>query len=147
MSIYTGQHGRLFHEKNASGEGGSLQEAAKVKNWQINMTQSMLEVTKLGDSWTDRLGGLKSITGTCELIYYRDDGKDGTPSELFDRFFQQTTKAKNYKLLFRLQQDGVNSDLSFRGLISSYTMNCTVGEVVSVQVTFESDGEPVKSNF
>ena len=147
MSIYTGQHGLLYHESNASGVGGSLVEAAKVKNWQINMTQAMLEVTSLGDTWTDRLGGAKSITGTCELIYYRDDGKDGTASKLFDRFFQQTTKANNYSLLFRLRQDGVNSDLQFNGLISSFTMNCTVGEVVSAQVTFESDGEPVRTNF
>lgn len=147
MSIYTGQHGLLYHEKNPSGKGGSYQEAAKVKNWQINMTQAMLEVTNLGDTWTDRLGGIKSITGTCELIYYRNDGKDGTASELFDRFFKQTTKAENYKMLFRLRQDGVNSDLSFKGLISSYTMNVTVGEVVMASVTFESDGEPVKTNF
>lgn len=111
------------------------------------MTQAMLEVTSLGDTWADRLGGIKSITGTCELIYYRDDGKNGTASELFERFFQQTTKAKNYKMLFRLRQDGVNSDLSFKGLISSYTMSCTVGEVVTAQVTFESDGEPIKTNF
>ena len=148
MAIYTGQHGQLFHEKNANGVGSSYTQAAQVKNWQINMTQQMMEVTKLGDTWTDRLGGLKQITGTCELIYYRtDNNKDGTPSELFDRFFKQTTRALNYKLLFRLRPDGLNSDLSFKGLISSYTMNCTVGEVVSVQVTFESDGEPVKNNF
>ena len=87
MAIYTGQHGQLFHEKNPSGVGSAFEQAAQVKNWQINMTQQMLEVTKLGDTWTDRLGGLKAITGTCELIYYRtDNNKDGTASKLFDRF-------------------------------------------------------------
>ena len=148
MALYTGQHGILFHEKSPDGKGNSLQQAANVRSWQVNMTQQMLPVTRLGDTWEDRLGGLKSITGTAEIYYYRNsNGSDSTVSELFDRFLQQDTQARNYSMMFRLRQDGTNSDLKFWGLISNFTMTCSVGEVVTAQITFESDRAPRKENF
>ena len=67
-----------------------------------------------------------------EIYYRNNNGSDSTVSELFD-LLQQDTQAYNYSLMFRLRQDGTNSDLKFWGLISNFTMTCSVGEVVSAR--------------
>ena len=88
MALYTGQHG-AFPREMPDGRGNSLQEAASVRSWQINMTQQMLPQTRLGDTWEDRLGGLKSITGTAEIYYYRNNnGSDSTVLNCLTVFYK-----------------------------------------------------------
>ena len=117
-----------------------------MRNWSFSNTAETIDSTKLGDTFRQKLGGLKSITGQAQLMYYRDrDDTDGPISNMLDAFnFQDSeTDPSEIQVRFRLQHSASGiRDFEFNALITNFSMNCSVGEVVTVDVTFEGMGGP-----
>lgn len=121
---------------------GKWRRVGSVRNWSFSNTAETIDSTKLGDTFRQKLGGLKSITGQAQLMYYRDaDDSDGPISQMLDAFRYQDSETEQGEInvLFRLHHSASgNRDYSFPALITNWSMSCAVGEVVTVDVTYES---------
>jgi len=72
---YTGQNGHLWLDQggNLASMGTSKADAvAQVQSWSINIQQAMIGREALG--YTDRVivPGVRSLTGSAKILYYRD---------------------------------------------------------------------------
>ena len=142
MPLYTGQHGIVRHNPNYDGTGSSLTSALQVRNWQVNLVSPTIDTTTLGQTWVTKIPSTRSCTGTCEINYYRTPtDNDSTASNWIDRLVdKQTADDVNYRVEFMLSRGSSSGRIQFEGFITNITMSCQVGEVVTVQATFESDG-------
>ena len=81
-------------------------------------------------------------------MYYRDDNNAETViSNMMDAFYYQDSETEfgNIQPYFRLHHSSNdNRDFAFAALITNISMNCAVGEVVTVDVSFESMGKPFR---
>jgi len=128
---------------------GKYRRIGTVRNWSFSNTAETIDTTTLGDTYRDKVGGLKSTTGQAQLMYYRDsDDTDGPISNMLDAFrYQDSETVRNeIRVLFRLHHSSSGSrDFDFPALITNWSMACSVGEVVTVDCTFESQGSPYTS--
>ena len=128
---------------------GNYRRVGTVRNWSFSNTAETIDSTVLGDTYRNKLGGLKSVTGQAQLMYYRDsDDTDSAISNMLDAFrFQDSETVRNeIRVLFRLHHSASGSrDFDFPALITNWSMACSVGEVVTVDCTFESQGTPYTS--
>ena len=157
---------------------GKWEYVAKVRNWSFSQSMSVLETTALGDTDRTIIDGVRSLSGSCSVLYYSDDD-DLSRSYGLDDFLRRIMKP--YKPLVSTEDPGV-ADLgtTFRsgkcGLrfqvdrnrsalgnpsgegdeerylwmqayITNITMTMSVGEVLSADVTFESDGAAVENTY
>jgi len=125
---------------------GAYRRVGTVRNWSFSNTAETIDTTVLGDTYRNKLGGLKSVTGQAQLMYYRDsDDTDSPISNMLDafRFQDSETIRGEIKVLFRLHHSSSGiRDFKFPAIITNWSMSCTVGEVVTVDCTFESQGSP-----
>lgn len=117
-----------------------------VRNWSFSNSAETIDATRLGDDFREKLGGLKSMTGQAQLMYYRDDDDSDSPvSTLLDAFYNQdsSTQRGDIKVRFRLVQPASsNRNYEFNAVLTNWSMACSVGEVVTVDVSFEGSGAP-----
>ena len=74
---------------------GTWKRVGTVRNWSFSNTAETIDSTKLGDTFRQKLGGLKSITGQAQLMYYRDsDDTDGPISQMLDAFNYQDSETE-----------------------------------------------------
>lgn len=129
---------------------GSYLRIGTVRNWSFSNTAETIDTTTLGDTYRGKIGGLKSTTGQAQLMYYRDSGDaDGPISKILDafRFQDSETVRDEIRVRFRLHHSSSGSrDFDFPAIITNWSMACSVGEVVTVDCTFESQGGPYNSN-
>lgn len=129
---------------------GTWRTCGNVRNWSFSNTAETIDTTRLGDTFRQKVGGLKGITGQAQLMYYRDDDDSDSPlSYLLDLFNQQDseTQPTDVRILFRLRHSSSGTrDYSFPVLLTNWSMNCAVGEVVTVDVSFESTQGPFGSS-
>jgi hypothetical protein len=123
---------------------GKYRRIGTVRNWSFSNTAETIDTTTLGDTYRDKVGGLKSTTGQAQLMYYRDsDDTDSAISNMLDAFRYQDSETvrSELRVLFRLHHSSSgNRDFSFPALLTNWSMACSVGEVVTVDCTFESMG-------
>ena len=149
MPLYTGQHGSVRHRQNDDGTQGGWTDAAQVRNWQINFQSPTITTTTLGEEWEQRIPGVKSATGTCEINYFRGSNNgDSTASHWLDRLYShQSANDRDYAVQFMLSHGSNTQTVQINAYITNITVSCAVGEVVTLQATFESDGEPPEMTF
>ena len=128
---------------------GNYRRIGTVRNWSFSNTAETIDTTTLGDTYRDKVPGLKSVTGQAQLMYYRDsDDTDGPISNILDAFrYEDSETVRNeIRVLFRLHHSSSGSrDFAFPAIITNFSMACSVGEVVTVDCTFESQGNPYTS--
>ena len=121
---------------------GQWMRVGQVRNWSFSNTAETIDGTVLGNTYREKLAGLKSITGQAQLMYYRERDDDDSPvSDLLDVFNAQDSELvpNEISVRFRLHHssEGVR-DYELDVIITNWSMSCTVGEVVTVDTTFES---------
>lgn len=86
------------------------------------------------------------MTGQAQLMYYREDDDGDSPvSTLLDAFYNQDSEIQrgDLKVRFRLVQPASsNRNYEFNAILTNWSMACSVGEVVTVDVSFEGMGSP-----
>ena len=121
-------------------------KCGQVRNWSFSNTAETIDSTRLGDTFREKLGGLKSMTGQAQLMYYREDDDSNSPvSDLLDVFYNQDSEIQrgDLKVRFRLVQPASsNRNYEFNAILTNWSMACSVGEVVTVDVSFEGMGAP-----
>jgi len=148
--FYSGQDGKLIVNDVT---------IAKVRSWSFTANQAVLETNSLADTDRKLIAGMRSVTGSCSIYYYRvqDDAADLT-TDVGDLLGNVLTAnpgtgsggeqggGTNSTVKFQLQimdggqSTGTNANLIFHAYITSLSMTSSVGEVMSADVSFEVNG-------
>ena len=124
MAIYSGKDGTLEVDDSAVG---------KVRSWSLTSAVDTLEVTNLGDEARVYVPGLKSATGSASLIYHDDNTE--IQNVLDDCITTGTPGEAKIKL------EWGDKELEFDAYITSAVITCSVGEVMSADISFTMSGD------
>ena len=158
MAYMSGQHGRLYTKK--LGDSGDLQEIGRLTNWSMTLQQSVLDTTTLQDTDRTIINGVRSYSGQATMFYYNEASSSDTSNVgyLTQNFiatggqgvtnvdFGRNAEPEFVLLKLRLAGD-VNRDIDVVGQISSFSITCSTGEVVTAEIGFEGTGAPSGFNL
>ena len=134
--------------------GGAVVTVGKLKNWSYTSQQQTLDTTTLQDTDKTLLNGVRSASGQASLLYYSESTSN---VELIGGNLIKTGSAN-----FNSKDFGVNTppqlcdiQLAIDGggaigvfcYVTSFAMTCSVGEVVSADISFEVTGAPYSWAF
>tara|TARA_B100001109_G_scaffold127197_1_gene103538 strand:+ start:2485 stop:2928 length:444 start_codon:yes stop_codon:yes gene_type:complete len=141
--------------KYFSGKDGKLLigtvEIAQLQSWSFSQSMSVLEITAMGDTDRTLKPGVRSYSGSARAYYYTP-GPTEAPnvSALLTAAIKNSgTESDKVTLKLRLEEasDGTNArDIEFGVYITSVSMSSSVGEVSSVDFSWEADGAPTTGN-
>lgn len=143
---YSGAQGQLFIDGV---------KAAKVRSWSFNSSLTLLSTTTLGDTDATSTPGIRTNTGSCSLFYYAPADDAVAPnscSDLIRKLLKQQATAsepgqapESEKVTLRLTVAENTSSVGVKHIegeayLTSVSMTCAVGEVLSADVAFQCDG-------
>jgi hypothetical protein len=124
MAIFSGQNGVLVFNG---------QTQVRVRNWSVTSNVDTLETTDLGDDAREYTAGLKTATATATIMYHDDN------TTL--RSILNTAIRTNTPTAHRLELRWDDKDLDFNAFITSVNITCSVGEVMTADVSFQMTGD------
>lgn len=166
MAFYSGNTGTIqFKKQGATDFKDNAAVNLRVTKWTINSSARLLDVTTLGDYDKSSVYGLRTHTGTLDLLYYTEDDfstpaknsaawfinalmRADTVANAANSDFANDTTKDSYPVRLKLylkgavantaaQQDAVEFDAN----LTSVGFASTVGEITRVQVQFEASGQ------
>ena len=141
MAFYRGEQGNVLFRHDS---GDTLTVVAAVRTWSLTIDKESLEVTKMGDSFRDRVGGLIGGSGTIEVFYEKTvagDGKGDLIREILTTPATESTVAGAELYTFDAGSQGSGSEkITFNILITSADFSATVGELQVVTLGFDTKG-------
>ena len=141
MSLYRGEQGNVLFKHDAA---DTLTVVTAVREWSLTLDKESLEVTKMGDSFRDRIGGLIGGSGTIEVLYEKTaagDGKGDLLREILATPATESTVASAELYTYDAGGQGSGSEkLTFDILITNQEFTATVGELQVVTLSFETKG-------
>ena len=155
MAYMSGQHGKLFAKP---ADSGSLQEVGRLTNWSMTMQQSVLDTTTLQDTDRTIINGVRSFSGQATMFYYNENNSNvalltekfidtGDPSRLRNAADYARNKPPEFmRIQLRLVGD-TNRNIDMTVQISSFSITCSTGEVVTAEIGFEGMGAPQTFNL
>jgi len=166
MGYYSGNSGSIQFgnagsvDTSANPETGWRVTDTKITNWTLSTSAQLLETTTLGDYDKASVYGIRTTSGTLKLFYYSTPGETSSAAanNSASWFISRLTRAadvnsQSIQVKLRLYIDDKNykGSLNNRDYIeldanlTSVSYGSNVGELVSVDVSFEADG-PVTIN-
>ena len=124
MAVFTGQDGVLVFNS---------QTQVRVRNWSFTSNVDTLETTDLGDGARSYRAGLKTATATCTIMYHNDNS---TLQSILATSVNTTTPPSH-----RLELRWGDKDLDFNAFITSVNVTCSVGEVMTADLSFQMTGD------
>ena len=146
MAFSSGINGKLFFGTGSTASSGGCE--AKVQNWNWSIQQQVLDTTTLCDTDRTIIPSTRSTTGTFRLFYY---GSNSAASQLISKIMKTGSSvgdgdnAESDQVTFKLEVDG--RYVTIPAFITSASMNCAVGEVVSVDISFEANGAALQNTL
>ena len=148
--FYSGQDGKLLVNDVA---------IAKVRSWSFTANQAVLETSSLADTDRTLIAGMRSVTGSCSIYYYRVQNDATTQTTDVGNFLSNIINMNAVgsggggqgggdmaTVKFQLQiadggaTTGTNTSIDFHAYITSLSMTSSVGEVMSADLSFEVNG-------
>jgi len=141
VAFYSGKDGQLLIDGT---------KAAKVQSWSFSSSQAVLETTSLEDTDRTIVQGVRSYSGSARLFYYQASaGSGGDVTTLINKCIKaagstdMTSTAATLKL--KIVDGSANGRfITFSTLITGISMNSAVGEVLSADISWESNGAPTE---
>ena len=153
MAYMSGQHGKLYAKPLNS---GANREVGRLTNWSLTLQQSVLDTTTLQDTDRTVINGVRSYSGQATMFYYNESLSNVyTLTEKFiatggqgvnNVDFGQNAPPEYMLLKLRLAGDS-NRDIDLVVQISSFSITCSTGEVVTAEIGFEGTGAPSSFNL
>ena len=155
---FSGQHGSL--EIATQGDLNFLQ-VGRLKNWSYTTQQQTLDTTCLSDVDKTLLNGVRSTTGQASLLYYEESALNTSNVHLMGHDLIRTAPdngnptVSNFgsaanppaMVLIKLALPGgkgkASRETRMYAYITSFAMTCSVGEVVSADISWEAHGAPI----
>ncbi len=136
MAILQGDQGSVSFDVDGSGATAAA-AIAGTRSWTLNVTKSTIEATQHGDTFTKTLGSVVSGSGTIELVY---DNAQATQDTLFAEVLNGSDAADaSFELFTTGTTAGANS-VTFSGIITSFDISSTVGDLVVATCNFVTSG-------
>jgi hypothetical protein len=147
---FSGQHGVM----EISSASGTPVRVGRLKNWTYTVQQQTLDTTSLQDTDATLVNGVRSASGQASLLYYSEAVSNvervGGP---LIKTGGNTPDSSNFGVnaqpelcKIRLAVDGGGA-IGIYAYITSFAMTCSVGEVVSADVSFQVHGAPFEWTF
>ena len=151
--FYSGKDGALYI-------GDATTRAAKVQSWSFSSNQAVLETTSMGDTDRTIVDGVRSYSGSARLFYYTTSG-DSNVSTILTQAIKRSnasggtttdpadggqTRSSTIKLKLAWI-DSPSRFITFWVFITGLTMGASMGEVSSVDITWEANGAPVEDTL
>lgn len=125
MAIFSGQDGVLVFNG---------QTQVRVRNWAVTNNVDTLETTDLGDDARSYKAGLKTATATATIMYHDDNA---TLRNILNTAISRTDAPSAHRLELRWD----DKDLDFNAFITSVNITCSVGEIMTADVSFQMTGD------
>jgi len=137
--VYTGRDGRLLIDGV---------EQIKVTNWQVTGSLEMLETTSLGDFARQFVPGIQTFSGSATAYYYVTAANTVDGGALYEDVIR--TSAPNsvatHTILLRLA-DTTNREVEFKCVVTSVSISCRVGDLVTASIAFTASGALTKATM
>jgi len=138
MAFYSGLDGQLYLGTTKIG---------KVQNWSLSASQAVLETTSLEDTDRTLINGVRSMSGSCRVFYYTGGAGTSDASAFIENIIKAGASGiddgvadQSASVTFKLHADA-NKFIEVYAWITGVSMSMAVGEVMSVDVTFEVSGQ------
>jgi|TARA_Y100000015_G_scaffold7328_1_gene6835 hypothetical protein len=138
--------------KHFTGIDGSLRvdgtQVAKLSEWSFTAETSTLETTSLGDFARTYVPGIQSFSGTSTAYYYVTSSNTVDGGALLEDVIR--TGAPNtvatHTILLRLS-DSTNREVEFKCVVTSVSISCRVGDLVTASIAFTASGALTKATL
>lgn len=131
MAFFRGEEGSVKF-KNGS---GTVAAVNATRSWSLSLSKDVLDCTVQGKRKRNYRGGLTDGTGSAELYY---EGGTGSTQEFIKDVL---TVDDDADAQFELWLDGTDKKFAFKGIITGAEFGATVGDLTTVNVSFQvSDG-------
>lgn len=138
--------------KHFTGIDGSLRvdgtQVAKLSEWSFTAETSTLETTSLGDFARTYVPGIQSFSGTSTAYYYVTSANTVDGGALLEDVIR--TGAPNtvatHTILLRLS-DSTNREVEFKCVVTSVSISCRVGDLVTASIAFTASGALTKATL
>jgi|TARA_R100000149_G_C5830344_1_gene106160 hypothetical protein len=137
MAILQGDQGSVSFDADGSGTGNAV-AIAGTRSWTLNVTKSTIEATQQGQTFTKTLGSVVSGSGTIELVYDNDQASQDT---LFAEVINAQDAADAKFELFTTGTSTGSNSVKFDGIITSFDISSTVGDLVVATCNFVTSGQ------
>ena len=158
---FSGQHGSL--EIATEGDAKYF-TVGRLKNWSYTTQQQTLDTTCLSDVDKTIINGVRSTTGQASLLYYEESALNSSNVHLMGHDLIRTGQASNpdsptfggsaqepQLVLIKLALPGGSGPASrstqMYAYITSFALTCSVGEVVTAEVSWEAHGAPFEWQY
>lgn len=145
--IFTGRDARMFLTQD-----GTDNLIAKVTSYSFQSELELLETTALNSNVKEFVPGIQSFSGQASLMYYKNDQNSILANRLLGRYFRGGTDGINvdnsFNLLFELLDGSTPRRVRFStAYITNISLGASVGEVASMQISFQATGGVEASNI
>ena len=154
MAYFSGKHGKIFIKSASS--SGNAQPVGSLRNWQLSQQMAVLDTTTLGATDRTLIAGPRSYSGSASMLYYSESTSN--VKLMVQNSFPESSKTNNNgddfgqnneanQVFLRLRLDDGSrtpKDIECYCFITSFSISCTVGEVVTAEISFEGTGLPTK---
>ena len=132
-----------------TGRDGVMQLAgttlAKVVNFAFQSDLETLETTTLGDNPRRYTPGVVGYSGSCTLLYYKQDSGSINTTNLLNKLVKTGTTgvldSDTVQLTFRWVDGTDNNDIKLDAYITSASIGAQTAELVRADVSFIGTGQ------
>ena len=147
--FYSGRDGALYIVTSTT-------KAAKVQNWSFASSQAVLETTAMGDTDRTIVDGVRSYSGSARLFYYTTSGGSNVKDILENSIKRSSGSAggdgeqsasDSVKLKLAWLDGSTPRFITFFVYVTSLSMGASMGEVSSVDISWEANGAPIEDTL
>ena len=133
MAFFRGEEGSVKFSKDGS---EALAAVISTTGWSLVITKDTLDVTAHGDNSRKFIGGLVSGSGSVDFLYTAATATDATGEILRDVLQADDPADAQFELFLT----GSNK-VTFNGIITGTTLSTATGDLETVSVSFQTNGD------
>lgn len=132
-----------------TGRDGVMQLAgstlAKVVDFAVQSDLETLETTTLGDNLRSYTPGVVGYSGSCTLLYYKDNNNNINTSQLLNKLIKTGTSGVSdtdtVELTFRWVDGTDNNDIKLNAYVTGASIGAQTGDLVRADISFVGTGQ------
>lgn len=137
MAVLSGDQGSVKFDVDGAAAGAAAAIIAGTRSWSLSVTKDTIDGTAQGDTFRTNVGSFVSGSGTVELVY--NTGQT-TQTTFFAEVLNSNDTADATFELFTTGTTANTNSISFSGIITSFDVSSTAGDIVVATCNFVTSG-------
>ena len=133
MAFFRGEEGSVSFDNGS----GTVAAVVSTTGWTLDMSKDVLDVTSHGQSARTFVGGLTTATGSVDVLYTQAASSEPVSELINDAITAEDPADASFNLFI---DNSNNKKYAFSAIITGSSVNSVVGDLVSVNVTFQVTG-------